>query len=311
VKRRALGLGPVGGALLCLLLAASGRGEALESSLDIGAVEKRLEAMRKREHSLERTLLKDSSELERVKGRIVARGRAYYRVSRAMPQGDFFEHAVRLERLRQGLLTDMKRVRELSKEQKGVDRQISLLRERRVPLEAEKEAAGRARAALLSQQERERAFEQAFSATSRAPDHTAIYSASASLETGDSFASMRGHLSFPVPGRAEVEEVRRPFAAGPGLVLRAQMATPVRAVFAGRIAYASDYAEYGRTVIVDHGEGYFTVSAGLSSLDVRVGEDVPAGARLGVIGTRGGLGELYFEVRRASETLAPREWFGL
>jgi septal ring factor EnvC (AmiA/AmiB activator) len=293
------------------LLAATVHGEPTADPLDLGSIEQRIETLRKKEHSLERTLLRDGTELEQARQRIVARGRAYYRMSRARPSGDFFEHAVRLERLRRGLITDLSRARQLSREQKGADRQLTLLRERRLPLESEVQATGRAREALMSQRERESAFAQAFLGSSKNPNHTAVYSAGASLDTAETFAAMRGQLSFPLPGRAEIEEVKKPFALGPGLVLRAAPGTVVRSVFAGRVAYASEYAEYGRTVIVDHGEGYFTVTAGLSSIDVRVGEDLPAGVRLGVIGNKGPLAELYFEIRRGTDTLAPREWFGI
>lgn len=90
------------------------------------------------------------------------------------------------------------------------------------------------------------------------------------------------------------------------------MATSVRAVFGGRVAFADEYADYGRTVILDHGEGYYTVSANLGVIEVKVGEDVAAGARLGALGAGvAGRGELYFEVRRGNDTLSPTEWFGL
>lgn len=299
------------GGVLFLFLALPGHTESRDGELDLVAIERRIDEMRRREHSLAKMIERDTTELDQVRARVVARGRAYYRLSRGMPEGDFFEHAVRLERLRQGLLSDMKRVQSLSQESQGFDHQLSLLRERRVPLEAEKNAAGRARDALLSQQEREQAFEQAFSSLTRAPDHTAVYSATSSLESASNFGSMRGRLPFPVPGRTEIEEVRRPFARGPGLIFHAASTAPVRAVFAGRVAYASEYAEYGRAVILDHGEGFFTVSAGLSAIDVEVGDEIPTGTRIGALGVRGGRGELYFELRRSDETVPPREWFGI
>ncbi len=79
----------------------------------------------------------------------------------------------------------------------------------------------------------------------------------------------------------------------------------------GRVAYADEYPEYGKTVLLDHGDGYFTVTAGLGSIEVRVGEDLPAGARLGLCGNAGTQGRIYFEVRQGTETLHPGEWFGI
>ena len=122
---------------------------------------------------------------------------------------------------------------------------------------------------------------------------------------------MRGKLPFPLPGRAEIERVKLPYAAGPGLILRAAIGTPARAVFGGRVAYADEYAEYGRTVIIDHGDDYFTVTAGLDKIDVQVGDDVPQGARLGLSGAAGPTGKVYFEIRLKDQTLPPGEWLGI
>ena len=222
------------------------------------------------------------------------------------------EHAVRVERLRQGLLSDMARLNKLESQKSKTDHTLALLEERRAPLELERRAAGEARDALLSQQERQRAFEMAFLGAGKRPNHTAVYSAGAGLDLpSDSFAKMKGHLPFPLPGRTEIEVVQRPYAAGPGLILRASLGTVARAVFPGRVAFADDYADYQKTVIMDHGDGYFTVIAGLGSILVQVGDELPQGARIGQAGTNGAMGQIYFEVRENQQTLAPGPWFGI
>lgn len=299
------------------LLACAGAGHADQSSkapdgFDLNALENRLERFNLEEHSLRRTLEKGKTETERLRSRMIARGRAYYRISRALPGENFMEHAVRVERLRQGLLSDLERLKVLSREKQKTDRRLMLLQERRTPLDIERKAAGQARDALLSRQERERAFQMAFSSSTGSTDHTAVYSAGTQLSfDGGSFESMRGRLPFPLLGRAEVERVKLPHAAGPGLILRAAIGTPARAVFAGRVAYADEYSEYGRTVIIDHGDNYFTVTAGLEKIDVRVGDDLPQNARLGLAKAIGPTAQIYFEIRRKDESLAPGEWLGI
>lgn len=306
-----------GAVLLVSLVALPGQGQSSKTrpgELDLDVLDRELERLRRQEHSLRRALEEDKTMIERLRQRIVVRGRAYYRMSRGMPREDFFEYAVRLERLRQAILRDMRKVDRLSAHRKKADRGLATIERKRAPLEVEAAAAGRARDALLSQTERERAFQMAFSSSRGASDHTAIYSAGAGLDVDrstQSFGAMRGELPFPVPGRAEVETVRHEFADGPGLVMRTNRGAPARSVFAGRVAFADEYPNYGRTVIIDHGDGYFTVSAGLSSLDVQVGEDLPAGSRLGITGSQAGQGELYLEVRRHAETLDPAQWFGI
>lgn len=291
---------------------ASPQSSAIDENLDLDGLEFRLEQLKRKEHSLQSILDRGRSDEDRLKLRIIARGRAYFRLSKRPPGADFFEHAVKVERLRRGLLTDLARIEEIKKERAGNDRRLSMLRERRAPLEIERSAAGRARDALLARAERERAFQLAFSSSGVSSDHTAVYSPGTQLDVlGNSFSSMLGKLPFPLPGRAEVERVRLPYADGPGLILKGAIGTPARAVFGGRVAYADQYAEYGLTVIVDHGEDYFTVTAGLEKIDVEVGDDLPQSARLGVAGTAGPVGQIYFEIRRKDETLPPGQWLGI
>lgn len=306
-------LHPVAATLVLASAVAVSGARAGEPPLDEHALERRLAALEREQHALERSLSEAEREWTELRQRVVARGRAYYRLSRDGPTEDWMEHAVRVERLRRGLLADLQRMRELTERRRAQSAQLELVRERRAPLAAERGNFEQMRQALLSQREREEAFQRAFSETRMAP-HTAIYAAGPSVDVADGagFVQMRGRLPFPLPGRAEIEQVRRRWADGPGLVMRAPMATSVRAVFGGRVAFADEYADYGKTVILDHGEGYYTVSANLGVIEVQVGEQIAAGARLGALGAgAAGRGELYFEVRRGSDTLSPAEWFGI
>jgi septal ring factor EnvC (AmiA/AmiB activator) len=87
--------------------------------------------------------------------------------------------------------------------------------------------------------------------------------------------------------------------------------TAVRAVFAGRVAFADEYADYGKTVIVDHGNRHYTVSANLAEIAVTVGDEVTSGSRVGTVGGSSAGPLLYFEIRVGNETTDPAEWFGL
>jgi septal ring factor EnvC (AmiA/AmiB activator) len=125
------------------------------------------------------------------------------------------------------------------------------------------------------------------------------------------FGASMGRLLFPVPGRAEVRRAWREGADGPGVEVRCAAGTSVRAVFPGRVAFADRYGAYGEVVILDHGDHYYTVSAGLGRVLVQVGQELPQGAPLGTVGD-GGAGPLvFFELRRGSETLDPVPWLGL
>mgnify|MGYP002621695068 FL=1 len=63
--------------------------------------------------------------------------------------------------------------------------------------------------------------------------------------------------------------------------------TPIIAGAAGRVVYAGWRSGYGRTVEIDHGYGFRTRYAHLHTIDVRRGDSVEAGQRLGGMGTTG------------------------
>ena len=148
-------------------------------------------------------------------------------------------------------------------------------------------------------------------------DALAMFKAGAGVGPSDSapssggFASLKGRLPFPITGRSEIRSAQRAGSAGPGLEMFAPPGSVVRAVQAGRVAFADSYAAYGRTVILDHGAGYYTVSANLGSIDVKVGDDLPSGTRLGTVGRSDGGSRLYFEIRAGKDTLPPADWFGI
>ena len=168
-----------------------------------------------------------------------------------------------------------------------------------------------AETALLAARDRDQAFERAFMGGAF-DDHTAVYGAPpSSLTAGSSgFAALKGSLPFPLSGRSEIRSARRN-GSGPGLTMRAPGGAAVRAVFPGRVAFADSYADYGRTVILDHGGGYYTVSANLAEIEVKVGDDVKGGARIATLSGGSAGSTLYFEVRIGQETADPAEWFGI
>jgi len=251
--------------------------------------------------------------------RALARGRAYTRLSRAglLPVGGGFKeliaHATRVERLRSGLVRDLATQKSAIAERAQLSRKLEELRARLAPLEQERNAVARAENALLSAADRERAFERAFQGAGSS-SHTAVYGAlgpSDPLEVRQGFAGAKGRLPFPIAGRAEIHNARRGGSDGSGLEMRAPLGTSVRAVHPGRVAFADVYSDYGKTVILDHGGRYYTVSANLGSIDVAVGDDVQTNARIGSVGDAGRGALVYFEIRVGTETADPSEWFGI
>ena len=82
--------------------------------------------------------------------------------------------------------------------------------------------------------------------------------------------------------------------------LIAPAATPVRAMLSGRVQLVRSISGYGLTVLLEHGRGWQTVYAHLQSTDVRVGQLVHAGDRIGRVGRSGSAStdHLHVELRR-------------
>ena len=85
----------------------------------------------------------------------------------------------------------------------------------------------------------------------------------------------------------------------------------VRAVARGQVRFAGWFRGYGKIVIVDHGDGYFTVSGHLADIYVEVGRrgrrwatrSAPWGRPARSAGP-----SLYFEVRQGGSPLDPANW---
>ncbi len=133
---------------------------------------------------------------------------------------------------------------------------------------------------------------------------------------GPPFVSLRRELAPPVDGeivRGYGRQVDAEFGTQtfhPGVVFDAPQGTPVAAVAPGSVRFAGWFRGYGRLVILDHGDGYFTVTGHLDAFDVAVGDTVARRQRIGRVGETGSLSgpRVYFEVRKGGRALDPADW---
>ena len=127
----------------------------------------------------------------------------------------------------------------------------------------------------------------------------------------------RGKLGFPLAtGRIEAHFGRTTdprfgtITLQRGIDVRAPLGTPVFAVWDGKVVHAGWFRGYGNLVIVDHGDGVFSLMAHLDQLERTVGEPVRAGDQVGTVGDTGSLkgAYLYFELRDGQKPLDPERW---
>lgn len=122
-------------------------------------------------------------------------------------------------------------------------------------------------------------------------------------------------LVWPVHGRiigmfGAREDARGLKITNPGIDIKASYGTRVRAAATGKVIYVSWLRGYGQFIIIDHGKGYYTLYANLSSASVDVGDDVTAGQTIAEVGDSGTLGDprLHFELRHKKKQLNPVDW---
>ncbi|HEU4429651.1 MAG TPA: peptidoglycan DD-metalloendopeptidase family protein, partial [Myxococcota bacterium] len=134
-----------------------------------------------------------------------------------------------------------------------------------------------------------------------------------------SFREQRGRLPPPVAGKLLrgfgklIDSEYRTETFQKGVDFAVEVGEPVAAIAAGEVRFADWFRGYGRMLILDHGDGYFTVSGHLDAIDVAVGQRVAGGERVGSAGETGSLSgpRLYFEVRQGADAVDPAEWLEL
>lgn len=174
--------------------------------------------------------------------------------------------------------------------------------------------------ALITQQETKSRILANFDETTvaRLKDLESIRTLSSASGRGleAAFFEKKGKLQTPVQG-----QLRQRFGSlkdsSNGVRLRykghyyeAPMDQPVRAIYGGDVAFAGSIDGYGHTVVVSHGDHYYSVYGGLKKSEVAEGVKVAANEVVGTTGDGYYLfnSGVYFEIRHFSDPINPAEW---
>jgi len=130
------------------------------------------------------------------------------------------------------------------------------------------------------------------------------------------FALLKGKLPFPVQGKiishfgkSQDVELHTTFFQK-GIEIAAPTGADIKAIYPGKVLYADWLKGYGKIIIIDHGDGYYTLSAHTSELVKKVGDEVKAGETIALVGDTNSLKGscLYFEIRHHGDPQNPLEW---
>lgn len=130
------------------------------------------------------------------------------------------------------------------------------------------------------------------------------------VEMVQKFSRLQGTMRRPVSGSiaGRFGQARNGGGTWRGVFI-ATAPSAVQAIAAGEVAFASELGGYGKTVIIDHADGYVSVYTGLSSMNVVVGERLLARQSVGMSGTLPtGEQGLYFEIRYRNRPMNPLAW---
>lgn len=132
-----------------------------------------------------------------------------------------------------------------------------------------------------------------------------------------SFFEQKGKLLHPVVGMVtqsygvlENEEFGFQLTHK-GLFFNSSKGVEVAGIFDGIVSFAGTLPGYGRAVIIDHGDHYYSVYGNAERLTVKVGDQIETGEVVAFTGVSHRTEEpgLYFEIRHFTEAVDPTDWF--
>jgi len=121
----------------------------------------------------------------------------------------------------------------------------------------------------------------------------------------------RGKFPFPAIGRlvGRYGQVTETGLTRKGIDIETRPGAQVIAPYDGQVMFAGAFKGYGQLLIIEHGEGYHSLLAGLSRIDSVMGQQLLSGEPAGIMG--GGENEapvLYVELRRNGQPINPLPW---
>nr|CAM74117.1 Peptidase M23B [Magnetospirillum gryphiswaldense MSR-1] len=189
---------------------------------------------------------------------------------------------------------------EIAAKKADKERKEREMAEARAAREAELRAQAQAREAEIAAQKAARVLENATREAAEAKP----------MVSEKPIASVQGKMVFPAKGSV-VERFGQPNEVGvinKGISIATRKGAQIIATYDGQVAFAGPFRGYGLLLIIDHGEGYHTLLAGMARIDANVGQKLTAGEPVGIMGEDEAKPALYIELRRQGQPVNPLPW---
>jgi murein hydrolase activator len=124
-----------------------------------------------------------------------------------------------------------------------------------------------------------------------------------------SFADAKGRLKPPVSGQmVQKFGAAQGRSTSKGISVNARRGAQVTALYDGEVVFTGPFLAYGKMVILRHSDHYHSLLAGLSKIDVAVGQFLLEGEPIGAMGDSKSGNKLYIELRKNNQPVDPAPW---
>lgn len=123
------------------------------------------------------------------------------------------------------------------------------------------------------------------------------------------FMSAKGRIPYPVKGTV-IKKFGDQMETGiksKGITIATRANAQVVSPYDGTVLFAGPFRGYGQLVIIEHGDGYHTLLAGIGRLDTSVGQSLLAGEPVGIMVAET-KPTLYIELRKNGQPINPAGW---
>lgn len=128
-------------------------------------------------------------------------------------------------------------------------------------------------------------------------------------EEGENFVKAKGHLLRPARGpvvTAYGEQMSKGVTSK-GIIIKTRSQAQVISPYDGTVIFAGPFRGYGNLIIIEHGQGYLSLLAGLEEVDCELGQMLLAGEPVGQM-PESGDARLYVELRKDNHPVNPLTW---